>query len=858
MTKKSKNDQPFIELGTKTDDIDVRISHRIIHLFSEGLYSSPNKALEELVSNSFDAGARNVHLIISPDLTSPNSTIVVLDDGEGMDLDGLKNHWVIGRSTRRNETAQDRHPIGKFGIGKLSTYVLADQLTHISKTSGKYFATTMDYIKLGPRSGGDIQSDEVGIFNDDKLSIPARKLSEDEACEALKPWLDGERLGYSALKLFGDDASESWTVAILSKLTEMGKKVQRGRLGWILRTAMPLRDDFKLYFDGQLIEPSKVDYPLIQKWVIGKDIIEDTLGKPCPDGLEPTEDINKDNDSIHRYGLSHETLGRITGYIELYQDELSGKSDEIERSNGFFVYVRGRMINTEDPGFGIERNLLRHGTFSRFRMIVHIDSLDRALRSSRESLQQGELYQIAKDFMHAAFNLTRNRLVEWEKAQTPGAILSKRISAAPGSLTRVPLVVLAEKIIEGKISPLYTRLPYDLSETSEQDFLKKLKESVDVKDGFFNTSELVALDAKDGLVVYDIYNRKLQINSSHPFVASFLDLFSKPKTSLPLEMLAMTEVLVEAHLYQMSIKENIIRDILRRRDELLRQFVKTSAQRTAGMIALALIDAKDNPDKLEEEMRASFEAIGFTNVIRIGRKGKPDGTAEAYLAASEDGIPQRYKVGLEAKSGGIVSAHRLGVSGISRHMRDFNCDHHIVAGNGFATSNGEDSASVDEINEHKEKTKKTITLIHIDDLARLVRLVPVKRIGLKRLRSLFQECITPEQSKEWVDGIELETQDQGPYREILETIWERADKRPDEPIEYSSVVTALEYRDPPIKISKQDLIEYCKAMQVMARGVVYAGDNTVEIERRPDLVLNDIRESINAEYPESEKRGFVL
>jgi hypothetical protein len=45
------------------------------------------------------------------------------------------------------------------------------------------------------------------------------------------------------------------------------------------------------------------------------------------------------------------------------------------------------------------------------------------------------------------------------------------------------------------------------------------------------------------------------------------------------------------------------------------------------------------------------------------------------------------------------------------------------------------------------------------------------------------------------------------------------------------------YRNPPVNISKSDLISCCKAMQVMARGVVFARENTVEIDRRPDLIL---------------------
>ena len=52
-------DQPiFSSIGRATDDIEVRLSYRIVELFSEGLYTSPSKAVEELVANSFDAGAQ--------------------------------------------------------------------------------------------------------------------------------------------------------------------------------------------------------------------------------------------------------------------------------------------------------------------------------------------------------------------------------------------------------------------------------------------------------------------------------------------------------------------------------------------------------------------------------------------------------------------------------------------------------------------------------------------------------------------------------------------------------------------------------------------------------------------------------
>lgn len=49
--------------GKKIDEIEVRISYKIIELFSAGLYSSPNKAFEELICNSYDAFADTVSVL---------------------------------------------------------------------------------------------------------------------------------------------------------------------------------------------------------------------------------------------------------------------------------------------------------------------------------------------------------------------------------------------------------------------------------------------------------------------------------------------------------------------------------------------------------------------------------------------------------------------------------------------------------------------------------------------------------------------------------------------------------------------------------------------------------------------------
>ena len=97
-------------------------------------------------------------------------------------------------------------------------------------------------------------------------------------------------------------------------------------------------------------------------------------------------------------------MGRITGYAEAYKDLLTGKSDEVFRRFGFFVYVRDRLINVEDGHFGISPSPdeLRHGTFGRMRVVVYMEGLDDFLQSDRERIRDGPVRVAAQNVLRAS------------------------------------------------------------------------------------------------------------------------------------------------------------------------------------------------------------------------------------------------------------------------------------------------------------------------------------------------------------------------------------------------------------------------------------------------------------------------
>ncbi len=842
----------FYNIGPKKSDIEVRISYRIIQLFSEGLYSSPHKAIEELVSNSFDAGATHVHVILPLDLTDSDAVIAVVDDGLGMDEKGLNEHWLIGVSNKRNLTKlpKGRKQIGKFGIGKLATYVLANRLTHVCKVGGTYYSTSMDYSKIPSGEGG-------GIHTEEKVFLPLRTLTEKQAKEAIGSVIAGTKPGYKAIKLFGPGSAKTWTVAIMSDLKDMASEIQRGRLRWILQSAMPLRDDFELFLNGEKVPSSKLAAKRVGHWILGKDLTE--IPKPAPADLEITEDSKAPKDT--RFGLTHPELGRITGYVEVYEDPLdTGKSTEIERSNGFFVYVRGRLVNIDDAGFGINRNLLRHGTFSRFRMVVQIDRLDEELRSSRESLRVGPLFSIAQNILHGAFNFARGALEKHEAEQSKLERISYRIAGSPGSLTRRPIVGLVQSALEGKSHPKYISYPQKLKGAEQKAFMAGLEEKAESEHGLVSDVQLLEMSQDQGIAVLDVESGVLQINTLHPFVAHFLDEYEDRKRSLPLELLAMSEVLLEAHLYEMGLNEGDVEDLLARRDEALRYLARSTGKRNARVIAQDLIDSSSDKDALEKSLVAAFDTMGF-DALPLGGPGKPDGLAQARLAGDSKGKPHRYSISLEAKSkekeGTKVSAKTVGVSTIVRQRDDYKCDHALVAGPDFPTADGEKSALVKEISNDREASGKTITLVRIVDLAKLVRLVPLKRVGLSRIREMLESCVTPEEAKAWIDKLADEKIPKVPYKLILETIWELQKERPDEAVEYSGLAVALQKGSKPLNISKAELMEICGAISKMAPEMMAARKNSVELSQRPDRVMALIG-SVIEEYPEDETKGIQI
>ena len=104
----------------QSNSFTFEISLSILNHLGRNLYRSFMTVLGEAISNSWDADACNVWISIDRE----NSSLIIKDDGIGMDSDDFQNKFLkIGYSKRKDGTStssKGRNYIGRKGIGKLA------------------------------------------------------------------------------------------------------------------------------------------------------------------------------------------------------------------------------------------------------------------------------------------------------------------------------------------------------------------------------------------------------------------------------------------------------------------------------------------------------------------------------------------------------------------------------------------------------------------------------------------------------------------------------------------------------------------------------------------------------------------
>jgi hypothetical protein len=112
--------------------IPIKVSSEIVGHLSSRLYSDFARAVKELISNSYDAGAMEVKIR----LDIKKRTLIVRDDGKGMSKEDIENKLFTIAGTTPATYDRDslgRLRVGKFGIGFLSIFPYCESIQIITK-----------------------------------------------------------------------------------------------------------------------------------------------------------------------------------------------------------------------------------------------------------------------------------------------------------------------------------------------------------------------------------------------------------------------------------------------------------------------------------------------------------------------------------------------------------------------------------------------------------------------------------------------------------------------------------------------------------------------------------------------------
>ena len=410
------------------DNVVLHVDYQIIEHFSEHLYASPNKAIEELVANGFDAFATDVHVFTPGPYTS--NRVIVWDNGESMDVDGLKKLWWIARSPKENgqrieaRNGNKRKIIGKFGIGKLASYSVGQVISHVCRHNGDFYVVSIDYADVKGRDGAPPVSSEHPV------QAPIVRLDQGRAIALLNDLFD--KAPPTMTDMLQQD---SWTFAVIEELKI--EDLPQGRLMWVLGNGMPLRPDFGVSVNGSEVI-SKLDRKAHTVWDFGSSPVKDAIQTRSNDSMRAGEvaeqvefgaelGLDASDPSALVPFAKFPQLGQVWGQIRLFDETLlKFRREDHGRSHGFFVMVRGRLVNPDNDQFFLPDPSFQ--SFYRSQFVINADGLDGSLLADRQRLREAgavrnELGLLQRALAGIARTTIEARDHEKETSQTTQSVL---------------------------------------------------------------------------------------------------------------------------------------------------------------------------------------------------------------------------------------------------------------------------------------------------------------------------------------------------------------------------------------------------------------------------------------------------
>ena len=304
----------------------MRISLNVLHHMGLYLYSNTPAVLAEAIANAWDADATQVHV----NFDTRTKKISVRDNGAGMDLTDVNDKFLyVGYMKRTSPgvlTDKGRKPMGRKGIGKLSLFSIANEISVYTK-----------------KVGGSPQS----------FIMKADKIEKAIKAEAADPSTAKEYRPEPTP--FKEDALHHGAHGTTLEITDLKKRrltraASAGLKRRIARRFSVLGDGFRIFVDGDEVTYGDRDYFHKARFIFQYG---DDYGRHCAN-------LDRDNESGEpmkydrpaRFDESGKQgsggLHEITGWIGIARrsNDLDG-ADREDNLNKIAVVVRGKVAQED-------------------------------------------------------------------------------------------------------------------------------------------------------------------------------------------------------------------------------------------------------------------------------------------------------------------------------------------------------------------------------------------------------------------------------------------------------------------------------------------------------------------------------
>ncbi len=230
-------------------DLLLKYSNNVVEHLGLKLYQNkPTRVIAELVANSWDADAENVHVNLS--FGSEGRWVAVLDDGNGMSRHELSTSYlIIGRARRKNpidRSRGDRRLMGRKGIGKLAAFGIARSV-HLVTSAIQDGKPIVHWLRF------DLAA--LLALGDGQVSYKPELIVEGEELETIPVEQDPTGQVAAWKKLIEEKTTEKTGTLLLMTDLSLKRAISDSQLIDALGTrfTVTLREDFKVLVNNSVV-----------------------------------------------------------------------------------------------------------------------------------------------------------------------------------------------------------------------------------------------------------------------------------------------------------------------------------------------------------------------------------------------------------------------------------------------------------------------------------------------------------------------------------------------------------------------------------------------------------------------------